>query len=64
MNADPDPPLIALPDELDDAAACALLEFFHEAARVLEAHYAGQLLRHHHQRDKRQQPLWEDDPPF
>jgi len=57
-------PLVALPEDLDDAAAAALLEFFYEAARVLEHHYATQLLRYHHRPDPRQQPLWVDDPPF
>ena len=57
-------PLVALPDELDDAAAAALLEFVYEAARVLENHYAGQLIRYYHRPDRRQQSLWEDDPPF
>ena len=46
-------------------AAAKLLEFFLDAARVLENHYAAQLLRQHHRRDERQCPLWpEDDPPF
>ena len=57
-------PLLALPQDLDDAAAAALLECLYEAARVLEHHYAGQLLRHYHRPDPRQQPLWVDDPPF
>jgi NADPH:quinone reductase-like Zn-dependent oxidoreductase len=57
-------PLVALPEALDDAAAAALLAFFLEAARVLEAHYAGQLIRHAQGRDERQCSLWDDDPPF
>ena len=64
MNAH-DPPLIALPSELDDDAAAQLLEFFYDATRILEAHYAGQLHRYHHRTDERQQPLFsETDPPF
>jgi hypothetical protein len=58
------PALLALPQDLDDAAAAALLDFFYEAARVLENHYAAQLIRHYHRPDPRQQPLWDDDPPF
>jgi len=57
-------PIVVLPEALDDAAAAALLEFFLEAARVLEAHYAGQLIRHAQCRDERQCSLWDDDPPF
>mgnify|MGYP003332886065 CR=1 FL=1 len=60
----PMPPLVALPQDLDDEAAAALLEFFHDAARVLEYHYAAQLIRRCHRPDPRQQPLWDDDPPF
>ncbi len=56
--------LVALPDDLDDTAVAALVAFFYEAARVLENHYAGQLLRHYHQADERQRNFWEDDPPF
>ena len=63
MNA-PDRPLLALPEDLDDEAAAALLTFFLDAARVLENHYAGQLLRHYHRPDPRQRPLFDDDPPF
>ena len=57
-------PLLALPDDLDDAAVVALVEFLYEAARALENHYAGQLLRYYHRPDHRQQSLWHDDPPF
>jgi hypothetical protein len=57
-------PSVALPEDLDDAAAAKLLEFFLEAARTLEAYYAGQLLRHDQQPDERQCSLWDDDPPF
>jgi hypothetical protein len=65
MITDHDPPLIALPNDLDDQAAAKLLEFFLDAARVLENHYAAQLLRQHHRPDERQCPLWpDDDPPF
>ena len=60
----PLPPLVALPQDLDDEAAAALLEFFYDAARVLEHHYAGQLLRRLHQPDPRQRALFDDDPPF
>jgi hypothetical protein len=57
-------PLVALPAALDDDAAAALLEFFLEAARVLESHYAGQLIRRAQCHDQRQGSLWDDDPPF
>jgi hypothetical protein len=57
-------PLVVPPEALDDAAAAALLEFFLEAARVIEMHYAGQLIRHAQCRDDRQCSLWDDDPPF
>ncbi len=58
-------PLLCLPTELSDEDAARLLAFFLEAARVLESHYAGQLYRHDHRPDPRQQPLWPDnDPPF
>lgn len=64
MNTD-ELPLLALPSELDDEAAVALLAFFYEAARVLEHHYAGQLHRYYHRPDERQQPLFnETEPPF
>ena len=64
MNAD-DRPLVALPAELPDEAAAALIEWLYETARVLENHYAGQLLRYYHRPDQSQRPLWpEDDPPF
>lgn len=65
MIHDPTPPLIALPENLDDEAAATLLAFFLDAARVLENHYAAQLLRHQQRPDERQCPLWpDDDPPF
>jgi len=65
MNAPHEhPPLVALPERLDDAAAAALIAFLHEAARVLECHYAGHLTRHPHRPDPRQQAFWDDDPPF
>ena len=47
MNASNDtmhpdqPTLIALPADLSDEAAAALLEWLLEAARLVEAHYAG-----------------------
>jgi hypothetical protein len=57
--------MLALPTDLSDRDAAQLLEFFLEAARVIEAHYAGQLHRHYHRPDHRQQSLWpERDPPF
>lgn len=56
-------PHILLPETLSDEAAAALLELLHEAARVLENHYAGQLLRHYHRPDPRQQPLWDEEGP-
>lgn len=58
------PPVIALPDDLDDDTVAALHVFFLQAAHMIESHYAGQLLRHYHRTDPRQQPLWDDDPPF
>ena len=64
MNGHDAPPLVALPDNLNDEAAAALLAFFLDAARVLENHYAGQLIRHAHRPDVRQCRLWDDDPPF
>jgi hypothetical protein len=64
MNGHDEPPRVALPDNLDDEAAAALLEFFLEAARVLENHYAGQLIRHAQRPAARQCRLWDDDPPF
>ena len=64
MNVHDPLPLVALPENLDDEAAAALLAFFYEAARVLEDHYPGQLLRHYHRPDARQCTLWDDDPPF
>lgn len=60
-----EPPLIALPDELPDEAAVALLEWLYEAARLIESHYAGQLHRYYHRPDPRQRELWDArDPPF
>jgi hypothetical protein len=64
MHVNDGAPIVVLPEALDDAAAAALLEFFLEAAHVLEAHYAGQLIRHAQCRDERQCSLWDDDPPF
>ena len=58
-------PLVALPDELPDEAAAAVLDWLYETARVFENHYAAQLIRYYHRPDQRQCPLWpEDDPPF
>jgi hypothetical protein len=57
-------PLVALPDNLDDEATAAVLEFFHEAARALENHYAGQIIRQAQRPAPHQRPLWDDDPPF
>jgi hypothetical protein len=54
-----------LPEDLTDEAAAALIECLYDAARVLENHYAAQLIRHYHRTDYRQCCLWtEDDPPF
>ena len=64
MNQQRYPPLLALPDELEDAAVVALLKFFYEAARIIENHYTGQLLRYYHRPDPPQQPLWHDHLPF
>jgi len=59
------PPLIALPHELSDEAAAALLELLYETARALEGHYAGQLHRYYQRPDPRQHELWDGrDPPF
>jgi len=64
MNTEPRP-CIALPEDLTDEAAAAILEWLHETARAFENHYAAQLLRHYHRPDPRQRPLWpEHDPPF
>lgn len=64
MNTD-DLPLIPLPNDLSDEAAAKLLDVLHQIVRILEHHYAGQLLRYDHRPDKRQQTLWpERDPPF
>ena len=57
MNPD-ETPLVALPTDLPDDAAAQLLDWLYETARVLESYYAGQLLRHAHRPDERQQPLW------
>ena len=58
-------PLIALPHDLSDEAAAALLEWLLEAARLVETHYAGELHRHYHCPDPRQRELWDArDPPF
>ena len=64
MNPEPRP-CIPLPEDLTDEAAAALIECLYDAARVLENHYAAQLMRHYHRTDDRQHCLWtEDDPPF
>ena len=64
MNND-EPPLIALPADLDDEAVAQLLDFLYEAARVFEEHYADQLHRYYQRPDPRQQTLFNDrDPPF
>jgi hypothetical protein len=58
-------PLVALPDQLPDEAAAAILDWLYETARAFENHYAAQLIRYDHRPDPRQCPLWtEDDPPF
>jgi len=62
---DHDPPVITLPDDLSDEAAARMLELLSELARLLEHHYAAQLLRYYHRPDRRQADLWqEQDPPF
>jgi hypothetical protein len=59
------PPLIALPHDLSDEAAAALLELLYAVAHALESHYAGQLHRYYLRPDPRQQDLWDGrDPPF
>ena len=64
MNAD-SRPCIPLPEDLTDEEAAALIAWLYNVARVLESHYAGQLLRHHRRPDERQHCLWpEDGPPF
>lgn len=64
MNHD-DLPLLLLPMNLSDQDAAKLLDFFYDAARVLEQHYAAELQRYHHRPDHRQHNLWDDDgPPF
>ena len=63
--AEHDTPVITLPDDLSDEAAARMLEVLHDITRILERHYAGQLLRYHHRPDERQLDLWsERDPPF
>lgn len=58
-------PLVALPGDLPDEAAAAILDWLYETARVFENYYAAPLLRHDHRPDPRQRPLWLDhDPPF
>ena len=64
MNRHNVPPAIALPDDLDDAAAVTLHTFFLEAAHLIEQHYAGQLLRYRYRPHPGQQDLWDQDPPF
>ena len=60
-----EPPRIALPDELSDEAAAALLEWLYELAHLVETHYAGQLLRYYYRPDPRQHELWDAcDPPL
>ena len=64
MHTD-EPPLIALPHDLPDEAAAAVLALLYEAARALESHYAGQLHRYYHRPDPRQHELWDGrDTPF
>lgn len=64
MNTEPRP-CIALPEDLTDETAAALIECLYETARVLESHYAAQLLRHYRRPNERQCRLWpEDEPPF
>ena len=62
MNTEPRP-CIAVPEDLTDEAAAALVEWLYDAARVLESHYAAQLLRHYQRPDERQSCLWPDDEP-
>jgi len=63
--ANHDLPVITLPDDLSDEAAARMLELLYELARLLEHHYAGQLLRYYHRPDQRQPDLWDgQDPPF
>jgi len=64
MNID-NSPLLALPTNLSDETAATLLDFLYEAVRLVEEHYADQLLRYYHRPDPRQTDLWDDrDPPF
>lgn len=62
---------VAFPEELDDTAAAALVEFLHALAEAAENHYAAQLLRYYHNaspaHDVDQRGFWDDDetdPPF
>lgn len=64
MNGNDAPPVIALPEDLDDDTVAALHAFFLDAANLIEARYAGQLLRHRRRPDPAQHELWDDDPPF
>jgi len=63
-----DLPLVCLPMGLSDEAAAELLDFLYQLAEALERHYAGQLLRHAHDRapsppqDPTDSP--QNDPPF
>ena len=61
----PEPPNFPIPEDLSDEAVATLVHWLYHCAHLLEAHYAGQLLRYYHRPDPRQQPLWRDnDPPF
>lgn len=51
-----DLPIVCLPMELSDEAAAQLLDFLYQLTEALERHYAGQLLRHAHDRSPPQPP--------
>ena len=59
------PPMIPIPNDLEDEAAAKLLEFLYQLTECFESYYAAQLHRYYHCPDERQPDLWpEQDPPF
>lgn len=63
MNRDQVP--LELPDELSDEAAAQIVETLLEITRVIENHYAGQIMRYYEPQKHQQRELWTDnDPPF
>jgi hypothetical protein len=64
-----DLPIVCLPDELSDEAAKQILDFLYQLTEAFERHYAGQLLRHAHNRPPASAPPHsadapQHDPPF